>query len=53
LQVPGDTDASALQERFEYDPERRMFSACSNDGPSLERLGALTATVANDGDRMR
>jgi hypothetical protein len=47
------TDATALDGRFDYDPEGGMFCAISKDRPALEQLGILIAAVANDGDRMR
>ncbi|WP_173094097.1 Imm51 family immunity protein [Actinomadura verrucosospora] len=47
------TEAQGLEGRFSYDPEGGMFCAYGQDRSALEELGALLASVAADGDRMR
>ncbi|MFD0598119.1 Imm51 family immunity protein [Catellatospora coxensis] len=46
-------EATALDGRFDYDPEGGMFCAYGTDRAALEELGARMAAVANDPDRIR
>jgi hypothetical protein len=48
-----ETEAPALDEHLDYDPEAGMFCAYSEDRAALEQLGQLMAAVANDSGRLR